>query len=155
MEEKIIDSMDNDELTPAEYAILMLERTDENGILRIPEEHFTDGLADFDEKAERVFEMNWNAEKLKELIETFELLYADIKKIAESCSATNHDSLNNAQIPALQLDGGILDDAVIWRARRLCRLLTLCAPEAVLRAEAQRLIEALVLTRFAMRELRG
>lgn len=221
MEERIMNRMDGATLSPAEYAALMLECTDENGMLSIPEYHFTDGLTEVDETAERLFEMDWNTEKLKDLVETFETLYEDIKSIAETCLSAGCDPLHDAQIPALgtgrqadvwrtylrdyefrgispetlraieksmraelgeeeltaeetalcdrscdayweameeeaaqRLGGGILDVTVILRARRLCALMTLRAPEIILENEAQRLIEALALTRFAKRELR-
>lgn len=36
MEEKIIDSMSEENLSPADFITLMFERTDEDGILYIP-----------------------------------------------------------------------------------------------------------------------
>ena len=214
--------MDNLYLSPADYASLMLENTDENGILRIPEGHFTDGLTDYDETAERVFVMDWDAEKLQAVTEEFEALYEEIRKIAELCLSSGHDPLHDARIPALEsgeqadvwkqylrgyeyegipseavaaieksaraemdgedlteeekqlcdryfdayteaeekesakrLGGGLYDVEVILRARRVCRLMTLHAPDVILRNEAQRLAEVLILTRYAKQEIDG
>lgn len=159
MEEKIVDPMDDTELSPADYAAQMLERTDENGILAIPEINFTDGLdEDIDENAEAVFEMAWDSEKLKELIGTFDTLYGEISRIAEN-SLTGYDSPDDPDTKAAgeeaakYLTGGILDDAVVLRARRICALLKLHAPEIITRNEARRLIEVLALTRFSKREI--
>ncbi|MCH5183758.1 MAG: hypothetical protein J1E00_06245 [Oscillospiraceae bacterium] len=221
MKKTIMNRMDGANLSPSAYAALMLECTDENGVLSIPEYHFTDELTEGDETAERFFEMDWNAEKLQELAERFETLYGDIRSIAETCLSAGCDPLHDAQIPALETDrqadvwrtyireyefrgispdtlsaiekclraelgeeeptaeekalcdrfydsyweameeeaakrlgGGIFDVAVILRARRICALMTLRAPEIILENEAQRLIEALALTRFAKREIR-
>lgn len=222
MKENVMSLMDGTSLSPAEYAALMLEHTDENGRLSVPEFHFTDGLEDVDEAAERIFEMNWDPEKLQELTDAFETLYGDIREIAELCRSAGCDPIRDAQIPALgtgrladvwntylrdyafpgvspdavraieksmlaemggeeltagekelcersydvytkameeeaaeRLGGGPLAVAVILRSRRLCKLVTLRAPEVILRNEAQRLIEALALTRFAKREICG
>ena len=222
MEEKITGRMDDKELTPAEYAALMLENTDEKGLLRIPEENFTDGLTEFDENGRRVFEMDWNAEKLSGLIEDFEELFGNIKEIAEACAAVGADPLHDSEIAALgegrladvwrkyirgyefgelsreavdaigklpaaergeeeltveekelcdrycddyiesekkeaakRLGGGIFDTEVIWRARRVCRLMMLYAPGFVIQNEARRLVEVMALTRYAKREILG
>lgn len=160
MDETIINPMDNTELSPADYAALMLACTDENGLLSIPESHFTDGFSDFDESAERIFEMDWDNGRLKELIETFETLYGDIKKNADICISVGCDPLDSAYAEeaekeaAKYLGDGIFDDAIIWRSRRTCILLALRAPELIINNEAQRLIEAMALTRFARREIR-
>ena len=159
MEEKIMNPMDDTELSPADYAALMLERTDENGLLSIPEIHFTDGLdEDIDENAEATFEMAWDTEKLKELIGTFETLYGEIRRIAENSltrysSPDDPDTKAAGEEAAKYLTDGILDDAVILCARRICALLKLHAPEIVIRNEARCLIEVLALTRFAKREI--
>lgn len=220
MEERITNPLDDTDLSPAAYAALLLERTDENGYLSIPEGHFTDGLTDYDASAQRTFEMNWNSEKLEDLIGSFETLRRDIREIAGICSSAGCDPLHDAQIPALgtggsfavwktyirrydlrglhpevilaiekcmreelgeeeptaeerqlcaryydayiqaekeeaaeRLGGGIFDTEVIWRARRVCVLVGLHAPDLILRNEEQRLIEALALTRFAKREI--
>lgn len=161
MEETIMNPMDDPALSPADYAALMLECTDENGILRLPEDHFTDGLEDVDENAERVFEMDWDAERLKKLIETFEALYGEIGKIAESSLSAEYELRDDPRTKAAgeeaakYLADGILDDAVVFRARRVCALTILHAPEIIIRNESQRLIEALALTRFAKREIYG
>ena len=40
MEEKVIDSMSETALTPADFITLMFERTDEDGVLYIPGWHY-------------------------------------------------------------------------------------------------------------------
>lgn len=55
---------------------------------------------------------------------------------------------------AQRLGGGRFDVDLICRARRLCRLMLLHAPEVILRNEAQRLMEVFALNRLCQRELR-
>lgn len=154
----MLNSMSNTELSSADYAARMLECTDENGVLSIYESHFTDGLTDFDESAERSFEMTWTAEELQKVIQAFQALYGNLAHIAEYCLSTGLDPHSDACFQAVAeaqkwLEGGILDDTVVWRAKRICVLMALRAPEVILCNEAQRLIEALALTRFAKREI--
>ena len=124
----------------------------------IPESHFTDGLTEFDETAERSFEMSWTAEGLQAVIQSFKTLYEDLERIAEHCRSTGSDSRDDVCIEVKSeaykwLKGDLFDDKVIWRAERVCILMTLRAPEIILRHEAQRLIEVLALTHFAKREI--
>lgn len=222
MEEQHSRPAEEDALSPAAYVARMRERTDKNGLLSIPEGNFADGTSDVDETAERVFEMDWDPEKLQDLYRTLEDLFPDIREIACIGLDVCCDPVHDAYIPGLEagrlydvwrtyirrydfselrpdavraveksmlakmgaaeltvrekhlcarylyaylnaveeeaaerLGGGPFDVAVIFRARRVCTLYRLHAPELILQHEEQRLAEALALTRFAKREIRG
>ena len=89
MEEKIIDSMSETNLTPNEFISLMFERTDEDGILYIPGwgymrpgwECNAPGSTDI-ENSYRC-KINWNIEKLDKITEKFEMVYSSIEKISK------------------------------------------------------------------------
>lgn len=81
MEEKMIDSMDDEALTPADYITLMFERTDEDGILYIPGWPY-----DMETEAHNSYrcKMDWNLFKYEKVLKEFNTIFAAIEKIAES-----------------------------------------------------------------------
>ena len=88
MEEKIIDSMTEEMLTPADFITLMFERTDEDGILYIPGWHYSrpgwevwaPGSTDV-ENSYRC-KLNWNLFKYEKVLEKFNAVYSALEKIA-------------------------------------------------------------------------
>ena len=89
MEEKIIDSMSETNLTPTDFITLMFERTDEDGILYIPGwgymrpgwECNTPFSTDIDNSYR--CKIDWNVNKLERILEKFERVYSSIKEIAK------------------------------------------------------------------------
>ena len=89
MEEKIIDSMSETNLTPADFITLMFERTDEDGILYIPGwgymrpgwECNAPGSTDIDNSYR--CKIDWNVDKLEKILKKFESVYSSIKEIAK------------------------------------------------------------------------
>lgn len=89
MEEKIIDSMSESKLTPADFITLMFERTDEDGILYIPGWHYdgpgwmekAPGSTDEDDSYR--CRVDWNLYKYEKLLDNFNKHYSTLEKIAE------------------------------------------------------------------------
>ena len=79
MEEKIIDSMSETALAPADFITLMFERTDEDGILYIPGWHYdrpgwesnAPGSTDIDNSYR--CKIDWNVDKLEKISEQFKV----------------------------------------------------------------------------------
>lgn len=89
MEEKTIDSMNEDMLTPADFITLMFERTDEDGVLYIPGWHYNrpgwminaPGITD-DNDSYRC-KVDWNLSKYERTLKKFNTVYSAIEKIAK------------------------------------------------------------------------
>lgn len=103
MEEKIINSMDDINLTPTDFITLMFERTDEDGYLYIPGwhydrpgwEHGADGSTD--ENDSYRCRVDWNIEKYEKLLEKFERHYALTEQISKQWDEiTNKSSAEKA-----------------------------------------------------------
>ena len=155
-------------LTPAECIVSMFEHTDTNGLLYIPAWPSCD--PDADEKT-GFFKcrMNWNETDRDAALRLFESCYETMREIAP-----NFDSLRssgaeilpeaqksfwNAYLRDFESDDNdaVCAEAeervsqspaaydVIIRARRLCRLMELKAPEIILRGEANLFTQALVI----------
>lgn len=69
------------DITPLEYIYLMFDRTDDNGVLYIPE--FPNDLSLCEEKYSYRCKMNWTMEDRNSVCSEFKKLYSDLKKIAE------------------------------------------------------------------------
>lgn len=88
MEEKIIDSMNELTLTPADFITLMFERTDEDGILYIPGWHYNrpgwgfNAPESTDENDSYRCKLNWNLSKYEKTLEKFNTVYSALEKIA-------------------------------------------------------------------------
>lgn len=156
-------------LAPAECIVSMFEHTDTNGLLYIPEWPSCD--PDADEKT-GFFKcrMNWNEADRDAALRLFESCYETMKKIAEKYDSFRADSGAEA-LPEeekrfwnIYLRDFASDDIdavcaeaeervgqspaaydVIIRARRLCRLLALHAPEIIIQGEANLFAQALVI----------
>lgn len=89
MKEKIIDSMCEIELTPADFITLMFERTDEQGVLYIPGWHY-DGpgwevgaINSTDEEYSYRCRLDWNLSKYEMILDEFNKVYDAIEKLAK------------------------------------------------------------------------
>lgn len=69
------------DINPLEYIYLMFDRTDDNGVLYIPE--FPNELSLCEEKYSYRCKMNWTMEDRNSVCSEFKKLYSDLKKIAE------------------------------------------------------------------------
>ncbi len=89
MEEKIIDSMSESTLAPADFITLMFERTDEDGILYIPGWHYDgpgwmeNAPGSTDENDSYRCRVDWNLYKYEKLLDKFKKHYSTLEKIAE------------------------------------------------------------------------
>ena len=89
MKEKVMDSMSEFELTPADFISLMFERTDEDGILYIPGwsymrpgwEYGAAGSTDVDNSYR--CKVDWNLAKYERVLEKFERVFGAIQEIAK------------------------------------------------------------------------
>jgi hypothetical protein len=102
MEEKIIDSMSDSTLTPADFITLMFERTDEDGILYIPGWHYdrpgweSNAPGSTDENDSYRCKIDWNLAKYEKVKEKFEEFYLALKEIAKFHDEIYED-LDNAE----------------------------------------------------------
>ena len=89
MEEKIIDSMSETMLDPADYITLMFERTSEDGILYIPGWHYSrpgwmhDAPGSSDEGSSYRCKIDWNLDKYEKVKSKFEKVYGALSEIAK------------------------------------------------------------------------
>lgn len=89
MDDKIINSMDDTNLTPIDFITLMFERTDEDGYLYIPGWHYDrpgwehDVEGSTDENDSYRCRVNWNIAKYEKLLEKFERHYALTEQVAK------------------------------------------------------------------------
>lgn len=154
-------------LTPVETIVSMFEHTDTDGILCIPSWPYDD---DAEQGMLYQCRMNWNEEDRDAALRLFESCYETMKKIAEKYdsfrSEADAEILPEAEkqfwntylrdfasddIDAIcaeaeeRVGKGPAACDVIIRARRLCRLMALHAPEIILRGEANLFAQALVI----------
>ncbi len=93
MEKQIKDPMDDYTLAPAELIALMFDRTDEDGILYIPEFCYGTG---FEDPESYRCHVDWNLAKRDKLIADYEKHYAALEKIA-GCLDALDDTLETAR----------------------------------------------------------
>ena len=99
MEEKIV-SMDDANLTPADFITLMFERTDEDGVLYIPGWHYSrpgwqfEASGSTDENDSYRCKIDWNLEKYEKVKAKFEKLYLAIKEISKFYDKPFEDDKN-------------------------------------------------------------
>lgn len=154
-------------LTPKECIVGMFEHTDSDGILCIPAWPYDD---DLEQGMIYQCRMNWTEADRDAVLRLYESCYDTMKSIALRCGSVRDGvdaaGLSEAQKPFwntyLRDFGSDDNDAicaeaearvgkspaaydVILRARRLCRLMTLEAPEIILRSEANLFAQALVI----------
>ena len=159
-------------LTPVETIVSMYEHTDTNGLLYIPAWPSYDPDAD-DKTGFFKCRMNWNEADRDAVLRLYESCYDTMKSIALQCGSVRDGvdaaALSERQKPFwntyLRDFGSDDNDAicaeaearlgkspaaydVILRARRLCRLMTLEAPEIIIRSEANLFAQALVIHRY-------
>lgn len=113
MEEKMIDSVDDLELTPADFITMMFERTDEDGILYIPGWHYNRPGWPYapdstDEESSYRCKMNWNLSKYEKVLEKFNAVYAALEKIGEKYDELEGDP---EKTKAVLGDGTLFD---VW-----------------------------------------
>ena len=132
---------DGYEFTPAEYAKLLFENTNENMLTlsRRNEDPFSD---EYEKQHFESFTMNWNKSDLQDVINDFEMLYSELENGVEEYGA-------DCAIQCLELVV-FEDEMVDCRARRLCKLIELGAPECVINTEGCRLIDAMIIARYAV-----
>lgn len=156
-------------LTPVETIVSMFEHTDTDGLLYIPAWPSYDPDAD-DKTGFFKCRMNWNEADRDAALRLFESCYDTMKKIAEKYDSFRADPDAEA-LPEVEkrfwntyLRDFASDDIdaicaeaeervgqspaaydVIIRARRLCRLMSLEAPEIIIRGEANLFAQALVI----------
>ena len=163
------DPTDPPALTPAECIVGMFEHTDTNGLLYIPAWPSYDPDAD-DKTGFFKCRMNWNEADRDAVLRLFESCHDTMKKIAEKYDSFRADPdaealpeaekrFWNTYLRDFESDDtdAICTEAearlgkspaaydVILRARRLCRLMSLEAPEIIIRSEANLFAQALVI----------
>lgn len=155
-------------LTPSECIVSMFALTDESGLLLIPAWPYDD---DTPEDRERFYRcrMDWTEADRDAVLRFFESCYETMQAIAaeyDSIRSSGTEGLSEAQkafwntylrdFESDEIDA-ICAEAearlgkspaaydVILRARRLCRLMALEAPEIIIRGEANLFAQALVI----------
>ena len=155
-------------LTPSECIVSMFALTDESGLLVIPAWPYDD---DAPEDRERFYrcKMDWNEADRDAALRFFESCCETMRELApqyDSIRASGADALPEAQrafwntylrdFASDDMDEICAEAAarigespaaydVILRARRLCRLMSLDAPEIIIRSEANLFAQALVI----------
>ena len=153
-------------LTPVETIVSMFEHTDADGILCIPAWPYDD---DAEQGMLYQCRMNWNEEDRDAALRIFESCYETMREIApkfDSIRSSGAEVLPEAQkafwntyLRDFESDDNdaVCAEAeervgqspaaydVIIRARRLCRLMELQAPEIILQGEANLFAQALVI----------
>ncbi len=156
-------------LTPVETIVSMFEHTDADGILCIPAWPYDD---DAEQGMLYQCRMNWNEADRDAALRHFESCYETTREIApkfDSIRASGAEALPEAQkafwntyLRDFESDDNdaVCAEAdervgqspaaydVIIRARRLCRLMALEAPEIIIRGEANLFAQALVIHRY-------
>ena len=154
-------------LTPVETIVSMFEHTDTDGILCIPAWPYDD-----DEEQGMLYQcrMNWNKADLENVLRQYESCYDTMKKIAEKYDSFRADPdaealpeeetrFWNTYLRDFESDDtdAICAEAeervgkgpaacdVIIRAKRLCRLMALDAPEIIIQGEANLFAQSLVI----------
>ena len=154
-------------LTPVETIVSMFEHTDTDGILCIPSWPYDD---DAEQGMLYQCRMNWNEADRDAVLRLFESCFGTMKKIAEKYDsfrseadaeilpeaekrfwntylrdfASDDIDANCAEAEERVGSGPAACDVII-RAQRLCRLMSLHAPEIILRGEANLFAQALVI----------
>lgn len=153
-------------LTPAECIVSMFEHTDADGILCIPSWPYDD---DAEQGMLYQCRMNWNEADRDAALRLFESCYETMREIApkfDSIRSSGAEVLPEAEKQFWNTylrdfesedNDAICAEAearlgkspaaydVIIRARRLCRLMSLEAPEIILQGEANLFAQALVI----------
>lgn len=155
-------------LTPVETIVSMYEHTDTNGLLYIPAWPSYDPDAD-DKTGFFKCRMNWNEADRDAALRHFESCYETMREIApqyDSIRTSGTEALSETQkafwntylrdfesddpdVVCAEAEERVCQSLaaydVIIRARRLCRLMELKAPEIILRGEANLFTQALVI----------
>ena len=131
---------DGYEFTPAEYAKLLFENTNEN-FLTLSRRNENPFSEEYDKQYFESYTMNWNKEDLTEVINDFEDLYSEVENGAEEYGA---DCI--VECLELALDNEMVD----CRVRRVCRLIEIGAPDGVVNIEACKLMDAMIIARYAV-----
>lgn len=153
-------------LTPVETIVSMFEHTDADGILCIPAWPYDD---DAEQGMLYQCRMNWNEEDRDAALRLFESCYETMREIAPKFDSIRSSgaeilpeaqkSFWNAYLRNFESDDNdaVCAEAeervgqspaaydVIIRARRLCRLMALEAPEIIVQNEANLFAQALVI----------
>lgn len=126
--------------TPAEYAKLLFENTNENMLTlsRRNEDPFSD---EYEKQHFESYTINWDKNDLQNVIEDFEILYSELEG-----NVGIYETDCVVQCLELQLE----DEMVDCRVRRLFRLFELGAPQSVIDCEGCRLIDAMIIARYAV-----
>ena len=158
-------------LTPAECIAGMFALTDESGLLLIPTWPYDDDAPEDQERFCRC-KMDWNEADRDAALRFFESCYETVRELApeyDSVRSSGAEALSEAQkafwntflrdFESEDIDA-ICAEAeervgkspaaydVILRARRLCRLMSLEAPEIIIRSEANLFAQALVIHKY-------
>ena len=131
---------DDYNLTPQEYAKVMFENTNEGFLIlsRRNEDPFSD---EYDKQRFEIFTMNWDETDLEDVISDFEVLYSELKS---GLKVYDSDSI----IEGLEL---FLESKMVkCRVIRVCKLIELGAPDYIISFEACKLIDAMIIARYAV-----
>ncbi len=143
-----VECFTNGDLSPTAYIELMFEKTGKDNTLLIPGFYY-----DENDESDKVYrcKMDWNKAKLEDVLNKYNDIYNDLKEVADKHRETKN--IDAASIDAeceliIKKDKKQFEYGVLSRAKRLCRLLALHAPEIVVRNEARQFAQAMVLNRY-------
>ena len=148
-------------LTPSECILSMFALTDESGLLVIPAWPYDDDAPEDQRRFYRC-KMDWNEADRDDALRFFETCCETMRELApqyDSIRASGAEALPEAQKAFDNPDAVCAESEarvgkspaaydVILRARRLCRLMALEAPEIIIRSEANLFAQALVIHRY-------
>ena len=158
-------------LTPSECIVSMFALTDESGFLLIPAWPYDDDTPEDQERFYRC-RMDWTEADRDAVLRFFESCYETVRELApryDVLRASGAEALPEAQKAFWNMYLRDFEDEdidaicaeaearvgkspaaydVILRARRLCRLMSLDAPEIIVRSEANLFAQALVIHRY-------
>ena len=128
------------DLTPPEYAMALFRNT-HNGKLTLARRNEDPDDDRYDEQFFESYTMDWTMTDMLDVVEDFEMLVCELNDAIEEFGAEN----------AAECSGLIFEsEMVALRARRLCLLCELNAPEVVIDREACLLMDAMIIARYAI-----
>lgn len=127
-------------LSPAQYAKVLFENTVDDCLTL--SRRYEDPLEDdYDKQYFESYTMDWDKDDLEDVIDDFDSFYTELENGVEEYGGDL----------AIEGLGLALDDEILeYRARRLCKLFEIGAPEIILHREALKLMDAMIIARFAV-----
>ena len=127
-------------MSPEDYAKALFENTIDNKLTlsRRNEDPFSE---EYDKQYFESYTMDWDRNDLEDVIDDFKALYSELVKTVKEFGT-------DYAVNFLELE--YYDEIIAFRAKRLCKLIELGPPEIIINSEACKLMDAMIIARFAV-----